>query len=154
MTAGVDRRKAQAQAGRSATRTHSSGLPALREAGTALTERSSADSGPAEIVARFLGTPDASVDASTREAMTALLQRHRQLEHDLARLREQREEWIVSALTYKALYLRYASESPNALNDRLMRETDTMRRTIRAQLRDGSTPALQRSLSVDTVSLS
>lgn len=97
------------------------------------------DESVVDAVAALLATDD-SVAPNIRQAVDGLLQRHRQLEADVARLRAQREEWIVSVLTYQALYHRYSGQTLDVPNDRLMRERDSMRRTIREQLRSGTTP--------------
>lgn len=69
--------------------------------------------------------------------MEALLQRHRMLAEELARQRTLLQEWILSQLTYKALYFQYSGQSPEAPSVDLMREKDMVRRRIRDQLHAG-----------------
>ncbi|MCT9069835.1 hypothetical protein [Cupriavidus gilardii] len=105
----------------------------------------------ADAVAAVLAADD-SVPPAIRQAVQGLLQRHRQLEADVARLRAQREEWIVNVLTYQALYHRYSGQTLHDPSDRLMRERDSMRRTIREQLRSGTTPTAMFDLPPHSVS--
>jgi len=109
------------------------------------------DESIADAVAAVLAADD-SVPPAIRQAVQGLLQRHRQLEADVARLRAQREEWIVNVLTYQALYHRYSGQTLHDPSDRLMRERDSMRRTIREQLRSGTTPTAMFDLPSHSVS--
>lgn len=109
------------------------------------------DESVADAVAAVLAADD-SVPPNVRQAIEGLLQRHRQLEADIARLRAQREEWIVNVLTYQALYHRYSGQTLHAPSERLMRERDSMRRTIREQLRSGVTPTAMFDLPTPSVS--
>ncbi|MCT9126924.1 hypothetical protein [Cupriavidus gilardii] len=109
------------------------------------------DESIADAVAAVLAADD-SVPPAIRQAVQGLLQRHRQLEADVARLRAQREEWIVNVLTYRALYHRYSGQTLHDPSDRLMRERDSMRRTIREQLRSGTTPTAMFDLPSHSVS--
>ncbi|UXC37982.1 hypothetical protein [Cupriavidus gilardii] len=109
------------------------------------------DESIADAVAAVLAADD-SVPPAIRQAVQGLLQRHRQLEADVARLRAQREEWIVNVLTYQALYHRYSGQTLHDPSDRLMRERDSMRRTIREQLRSGTTPTAMFDLPPHSVS--
>lgn len=77
---------------------------------------------------------------ATRRAVEALLQRHRALEHEVARQRKLLQEWIVSQLTYKSLYFLYSGQSPEAPRLELVRERDAVRRRIQAQMEAGGAP--------------
>ena len=114
-------------------------------------QREHRDESLADAVAALLASDD-SVPPDLRQAIESLLQRHRQLQADVARLRAQREEWIVNVLTYQALYHRYSGQTLHAPSDRLMRERDSMRRTIREQLRSGTTPTAMFDLPSPSVS--
>lgn len=72
-----------------------------------------------------------------RLALEGLLQRHRVLADELGRQRKLLQEWILSQLTYKALYLQYSGQTPAAPSVELMREKDMVRRRIRDQLHSG-----------------
>lgn len=153
MTAGEVHQAGDAPSGRSATHSIRRGLPALGDAQAAPCLRSHGDDALVDGLLALI-TAESAISATTRQAIDTLLQRHRQLVADVARLRQQREELVVSALTYKALFERYSGQSPHEPNDRLMREKDSMRRAIRDQLRDGLAPAAIPSHSIDSLSLS
>ncbi len=62
------------------------------------------------------------------------------MDGELSRQRALLQEWILSQLTYKALYYRYSGQSPEAPCTELMREKDQVRRHIRDQLHAGGDP--------------
>ncbi len=80
---------------------------------------------------------DRDASPRTRAAVEGLLQRHRQLAEELARQRQLLQEWILSQLTYKALYFQYSGQKPEAPSVDLMREKDMVRRRIRDELHAG-----------------
>ena len=152
MTAGEVHRASNAPSGHSATHSIRRGLPVLADAEPAPAQRQN-DTALADALAALIADEPA-ISAAARQTIEALLQRHRQLVADVARLRDQREEWVISALTYKALFERYSGQSPHEPNDRLMREKDSMRRAIREQLREGAATAACPGHFTDPVSLS
>ncbi|CAQ72885.1 conserved hypothetical protein [Cupriavidus taiwanensis LMG 19424] len=81
---------------------------------------------------------DSELSDSARAAVSNLLRRHRLLEGELARQRTLLQEWILSQLTYKALYYQYSGQSPQAPRVELMREKEAVRRRILAQLQPGA----------------
>ncbi|SOY68314.1 conserved hypothetical protein [Cupriavidus taiwanensis] len=81
---------------------------------------------------------DSELSDSARAVISNLLRRHRLLEGELARQRTLLQEWILSQLTYKALYYQYSGQSPQAPRVELMREKEAMRRRIREQLQPGA----------------
>jgi hypothetical protein len=90
------------------------------------------------MAATLLEEDDAHLPPAMRRALGDLLQSHRSLEGEVSRLRMRLQEWIVSQLTYKALYYRYSGQTPESPRDELMREKDRMRRTIQDQLDAGA----------------
>lgn len=96
-----------------------------------------ADLGGPDTEVAVLLAEDTEISPRTRQAVEALLQRHRMLAEELARQRTLLQEWILSQLTYKALYLQYSGQSPEAPSVELMREKDMVRRRIRDQLHAG-----------------
>ena len=89
----------------------------------------------ADVAALLADEPDLS--PRLRCAVEGLLHRHRLLGDELARQRKLLQEWILSQLTYKALYLQYSGQSPDAPSVELMREKEMVRRRIRDQLQSG-----------------
>ena len=77
---------------------------------------------------------DREVSPRTRAAVEGLLQRHRLLADELYRQRQLLQEWILSQLTYKALYYQYSGQKPESPSIELMREKDMVRRRIRDEL--------------------
>lgn len=84
---------------------------------------------------------DHDVSPRTRAAVEGLLQRHRLLADELHRQRQLLQEWILSQLTYKALYYQYSGQNPEAPSIELMREKDMVRRRIRDELHVGADQA-------------
>jgi len=80
---------------------------------------------------------DHEVSPRTRAAVERLVQRHRLMAEELSRQRRLLQEWILSQLTYKALYFQYSGQSPEAPSVELMREKDMVRRRISEQLSAG-----------------
>jgi len=80
---------------------------------------------------------DHEVSPRTQAAVERLVQRHRLIAEELTRQRRLLQEWILSQLTYKALYFQYSGQSPEAPSVELMREKDMVRRRISEQLSAG-----------------
>ncbi|AZG16055.1 MULTISPECIES: hypothetical protein [Cupriavidus] len=108
---------------------------ALQEAG----EKGHEDYAITDVAA--LLAEDRDVSPRTRAAVQSLLQRHRLLSEELHRQRLLLQEWILSQLTYKALYYQYSGQKPEAPSIELMREKDMVRRRIRDELYAGADPA-------------
>ena len=89
----------------------------------------------ADLAALLAEEPDLS--PRVRGAVEGLLHRHRVLAIEVARQRKLLQEWILSQLTYKALYLQYSGQTPEAPSVELMREKDMVRRRIRDELQSG-----------------
>ncbi len=90
----------------------------------------------ADDVAAFLAG-DRALPAPVRNGIEALLKRQCLLEDELCRQRKLLQEWILSQLTYKALYYQYSGQAPDALRPELMLEKDMVRRRIRDELQAG-----------------
>lgn len=136
MTAGEIRRPAIGPISESAEPTTHRAWTVLGEstAGIALTDWHE-DYAIAEVAAVL--ADDHEVSPRTRAAVEGLMHRHRLLAEELSRQRKLLQEWILSQLTYKTLYLQYSGQSPDAPNVELMREKDMVRRRIRDQLSAG-----------------
>lgn len=89
----------------------------------------------ADLAAMLAEEPDLS--PRVRGAVEGLLNRHRLLAVEVVRQRKLLQEWILSQLTYKALYLQYSGQTPEAPSVELMREKDMVRRRIRDELQSG-----------------
>ncbi|AOY95122.1 hypothetical protein BKK79_25295 [Cupriavidus sp. USMAA2-4] len=83
-------------------------------------------------------TRDALPSDGVRQTLDALRQRNRLLEAELMRLRALLQEWMLSQLTYKALYFQYSGQRPEAPHAGLMQEKEMVRRHIREQWFAGS----------------
>lgn len=106
----------------------------------ARSDASRPETGPTAIAGDHLEAllaTDNTVPASARLGIEALLRRHRLLEDELCRQRKLLQEWILSQLTYKALYYQYSGQSPDAPRPELMQEKEMVRRRIRDQLHAG-----------------
>lgn len=89
----------------------------------------------ADLAAMLAEEPDLS--PRMRGAVEGLLNRHRLLAVEVVRQRKLLQEWILSQLTYKALYMQYSGQTPEAPSVELMREKDMVRRRIREELQSG-----------------
>lgn len=140
MTAGEIRRPAIAPISESANESIHRAWAALGEASADIALSDKGDEGHADYaitdVAAVLAE-DHGASPRTRAAVEGLLQRHRLLAEELARQRHLLQEWILSQLTYKALYYQYSGQKPEAPSVELMREKDMVRRRIRDQLYAG-----------------
>ncbi|WP_454767122.1 hypothetical protein [Cupriavidus campinensis] len=136
MTAGEIRRPEFGPTSESANASIHRTRAALSGAAAGISLRDAEAGGPLTDVAALLAE-DADVSPRTRQAVEALLQRHRMLAGELARQRTLLQEWILSQLTYKALYFQYSGQTPEAPSVELMREKDMVRRRIREQLHAG-----------------
>lgn len=105
--------------------------PGCRGASDAAGEGQDVD--PDEILPR-----DALPSDSVRQTLDALRERNRLLETELFRLRALLQEWMLSQLTYKALYYQYSGQRPEAPHAGLMQEKEMVRRRIREQWFAGS----------------
>ncbi|WP_092139675.1 hypothetical protein [Cupriavidus sp. YR651] len=137
MTAGEIRRTDIGPNSESANRSIHRARPSMSEAtaDVVLREEGHEDYAITDVAA--LLAEDRDVSPRTRHAVEGLLQRHRLLADELSRQRKLLQEWILSQLTYKALYLQYSGQTPEAPSVELMREKDMVRRRIREQLHAG-----------------
>ncbi|AMR82171.1 hypothetical protein [Cupriavidus nantongensis] len=140
MTAGEIRRPVIGPVRESSNRSIRSMHPAWAAVGEAEGEvpakRAVSEAATADVAA--LLAEDSELSDSARAAVSNLLRRHRLLEGELARQRTLLQEWILSQLTYKALYYQYSGQSPQAPRVELMREKEAVRRRIREQLQPGA----------------
>ncbi|WP_454712884.1 hypothetical protein [Cupriavidus nantongensis] len=139
MTAGEIRRPVIGPVRESSNRSIRSMHPAWAAVGEAAGEvpakRAVSEGVAAEVDA--LLAQDSELSDSARAVISNLLRRHRLVEGELARQRTLLQEWILSQLTYKALYYQYSGQS-HAPRVELMREKEAMRRRIREQLQPGA----------------
>jgi len=133
MTAGEIRRPAIGPIGEAARQPIHGAWAALGEASAALGLHE--DHAITELVTALAEDHEAS--ARTRAAVERLVQRHRLLAEEHYRQRQLLQEWILSQLTYKALYYQYSGQKPEAPNIELMREKEMVRRRIRDELHAG-----------------
>lgn len=139
MTAGEIRRPAIGPISESASQSGHRAWAALGEASADIALRDGHEDYAITDVAAVLAD-DVGASPRTRAAVEALLQRHRLLAEEVARQRLLLQEWILSQLTYKALYFQYSGQKPEAPSVELMREKDMVRRRIRDELYAGSEP--------------
>lgn len=139
MTAGEIRRPAMGPISESASLSIHRAWLALGEAAAEAPRRSriSERGDPAASTVEAFLSQDETLLPHVRAAIEQLLQRQRSLESELSRQRELLQEWILSQLTYKALYCRYSGQSLEAPRSELTREKDEVRRRIREQLQAG-----------------
>ncbi|GAB7547549.1 hypothetical protein [Cupriavidus sp. CuC1] len=139
MTAGEIRRPAIGPISESASLSIHRAWAALGEAAAEAPRRSRASErgDPAASTVEAFLSQDQTLPAYARTAIEQLLQRQRTMDGELSRQRALLQEWILSQLTYKALYYRYSGQSPEAPRTELMREKDQVRRHIRDQLHAG-----------------
>lgn len=136
MTAGEIRRPAIGPITESANQSGHRVLAALGEAAAAVAMHDAQDDYAVTDVVNVLAE-DTEVSPRTRAAVERLLQRHRLQAEELTRQRALLQEWIISQLTYKALYYQYSGQKPEAPSVELMREKDMVRRRIRDELYGG-----------------
>jgi hypothetical protein len=110
--------------------------PALGEAASDKSCGEGRDEAVAAAAAALL-EHEPALPPDTRRVLASLLHSHHCLEGEVARLRTLLQEWILSQLTYKALYYQYSGQSVDAPSEDRMREKERMRRTIREQLHSG-----------------
>lgn len=110
--------------------------PALGEAASDTSSPQGRDDTIATAAAALL-EHDAALPPDAHRVLARLLHSHHCLEGEVARLRTLLQEWILSQLTYKALYYQYSGQSVDAPSEDRMREKERMRRTIREQLHSG-----------------
>lgn len=137
MTAGEIRRPAIGPISQPGSQPARGSWAALGEASADIALRDGSDKGHENYAITDVATllaEDTDVSPRTRAAVEGLLQRHRLLNEELCRQRLLLQEWILSQLTYKALYYQYSGQKPESPSIELMREKDMVRRRIRDEL--------------------
>lgn len=137
MTAGEIRRPAIGPISQPGSQPVHGKWKALGEASADIALQEGSDKGHEDYAITDVATvlaEDREVSPRTRAAVEGLLQRHRLLADELYRQRQLLQEWILSQLTYKALYYQYSGQKPDSPSIELMREKDMVRRRIRDEL--------------------
>ncbi|MGT2490377.1 hypothetical protein ACU4GD_07080 [Cupriavidus basilensis] len=142
MTAGEIRRPAMGPIGEVRQPVHSPCLVGFGEAAAGHRAEAASASGailPPSTVEAFL-SQDETLLPMCGQRSSNCCSGNASLESELSRQRELLQEWILSQLTYKALYYRYSGQSLEAPRSELTREKDEVRRRIRDQLQAGGRP--------------